>query len=264
MLSITLSLPKTTTLSARTDKEYSLDNLFDMIQEMAGLFIVSPGARPWEEDEFKPIPLQLVNISATVENFIAEILMTQKYRNKERNPLEVVYRFPVEEDAAVTACSAVLDGKTIVAKIQENKKAEKMYNDAISEKKTAVMLSSTRPDIFEMKIGHLAPGSECSVTIKYVMELPVEEGKTRLTIPTTIAPKYIADRHSSSVVPKVKKILCMNDDSITDSFLGPKKYTVQRRDSGSIDFQLKSCNEDEDCGCHEPQSRSCYRHDEEL
>ena len=31
-----------------------------------------------------------------------------------------------------------------------------MYNDAISEKKTAVKLSSTRPDIFEMKMGHLA------------------------------------------------------------------------------------------------------------
>ena len=176
-----------------------------MIQEMAGLFTMSPGARPWEEDEFKPIPLLLVNIDANVDNFVAEVLMTQKYKNKEKNPLEVVYRFPIEEDAAVTACSAVLDGKTIVAKIQENKKAEKMYNEAINENKTAVLLSSARPDIFEMKIGNLAPGSECSVTIKYVMELPVEDGKTRLTIPTTIAPKYVADRHASSVVPKVSK-----------------------------------------------------------
>ena len=183
-----------------------------MFQEMAGLFTVSPGASPWHEDEVKPIPLQLVDITATVENFIAEILMTQKYKNREKNPLEVVYRFPVEEDVAVTACSAVLDEKTVVAKIQENRKAEKMYNDAIRENKTAVMLSSTRPDIFEMKIGNLAPGSECSITIKYVMELPVEEGKTRLTIPTTIAPKYIADRHSSSVVPKVEKIFCINED----------------------------------------------------
>ena len=176
-----------------------------MIHDIAGLFTMAPGARPWEEDELKPIPLLLVNIDANVDNFVAEVLMTQKYKNKEKNPLEVVYRFPIEEDAAVTACSAVLDGKTIVAKIQENKKAEKMYNEAINENKTAVLLSSARPDIFEMKIGNLAPGSECSVTIKYVMELPVEDRKTRLTIPTTIAPKYITDRHSSSVVPKVSK-----------------------------------------------------------
>ena len=122
-----------------------------MLHEMAGLFTMSPGARPWEEDEFKPIPLLLVNIDANVDNFVAEVLMTQKYKNKEKSPLEVVYRFPIEEDAAVTACSAVLDGKTIVAKIQENKKAEKMYNEAINENKTAVLLSSARPDIFEMR-----------------------------------------------------------------------------------------------------------------
>ena len=176
-----------------------------MFENVAGLFSVAPGEEDeWEEDEFKPIPLLLVNIDANVENFVAEVLMTQKYKNKEKSPLEVVYRFPIEEDAAVTACSAVLDGKTIVSKIQENKKAEKMYNEAINENKTAVLLSSTRPDIFEMKIGNLAPESECSVTIKYVMELPVEDGKTRLTIPTTIAPKYITDKHSSSVVPKVR------------------------------------------------------------
>ena len=52
-----------------------------------------------------------------------------------------------------------------------------------------------RPDIFQMKVGNLSPGATCEITISFIMELPVEEGKTRMTIPTTIAPRYIADKH---------------------------------------------------------------------
>ena len=47
--------------------------------------------------------------------------MRQKYQNKEKNPIEAVYNFPIEEDTAVIGCSAVLEGETINATIQENK-----------------------------------------------------------------------------------------------------------------------------------------------
>ena len=55
------------------------------------------------------------------------------------------------------------------------------------------MLNETSADIFKMKLGHLKGGATAQVRLSYVMELPVE-GKahaTRLTIPTTIAPRFI-------------------------------------------------------------------------
>ena len=182
---------------------------------MAGLYQSIPGASPWHEPEqVPPVPLIDVKINAQVKNFIAEVEMMQKYQNKERSAIEVVYRFPMEEGAVVTACSATLEGRNIVAQIQENKKAEQMYQEAIKNKKTAVKLSSTRPDIFEMKVGNLSPGSECIISVKFIMELPVEERKTRMTIPTTIAPKYVSDRHhGSSVVPKVLKSLLYKEET---------------------------------------------------
>ena len=149
-----------------------------------------------------------------MKNFVAEVEIEQKYQNKEETALEVIYNFPVEEEAAVIGCSALLDGETIVATIQENEKAEKMYKKAIESNKTAVKLSSTRPDIFQMKVGNLSPGAECTITVKYIMELPVEDKKTRLTIPTTIAPKYVTDRpHTSSVVPEVLQNILYKDET---------------------------------------------------
>ena len=92
-----------------------------MRELMAGLFIISPGSTPWEEEKQDPVPLMEVAINVELRNFIAHVEMRQKYQNKEKNPIEAVYNFPIEEDAAVIGCSAVLEGETINATIQENK-----------------------------------------------------------------------------------------------------------------------------------------------
>ena len=44
--------------------------------------------------------------------------------------------------------------------------------------------------MFRASIGNLPPGKEVLVRITYVTELPVDDGRLRFTLPTTIAPKY--------------------------------------------------------------------------
>ena len=78
-----------------------------MIQEMfdlSGLYTELAG-------DNVPVPLLSVECSVVVKNFVAEVEVRQKYHNREENPLEVVYYFPVEESASVIGCRAQLDGK---------------------------------------------------------------------------------------------------------------------------------------------------------
>ena len=56
---------------------------------------------------------------------------------------------------------------------------------------TAILLEETNADIFSMKLGQLKPGTGARVKLVYIMELPVEENSVKLTIPNTIAPRYI-------------------------------------------------------------------------
>ena len=74
--------------------------------DLSGLYQVLP-------DEAQPVPVPLVGVEvrAVVRNFIAEVELRQKYQNKEKNPLEVTYFFPVEEEASVIGCKALLDGE---------------------------------------------------------------------------------------------------------------------------------------------------------
>ena len=74
--------------------------------DLSGLYHVLP-----DQADPVPVPLGSVEVRAEVKNFIAEVELSQKYHNKEKNPLEVVYFFPVEEEASVIGCRALLDGE---------------------------------------------------------------------------------------------------------------------------------------------------------
>lgn len=60
-----------------------------------------------------PIPLISVDVSASVTHAVAQVELTQNYVNKEQQPIEAVYYFPVDPDGAVTNFQAELDGRVI-------------------------------------------------------------------------------------------------------------------------------------------------------
>ena len=142
--------------------------------------------------EKKPVglPLKKVHLSATVVDNVAEVTFIQDYINEEFNPIEVMYINPIEESAALTGFEAQIDGNEVVAVIKEKDEAEAEYHQAMREDKTAIMLNEVSPDVFCLKLGQLKTGARASLKLTYIMELPVEDGQTKLTIPTTIMPRY--------------------------------------------------------------------------
>ena len=151
--------------------------------------------------EKKPVsvPLKKVHLSARGVDNVAEVTFIQDYINEEFNPIEVMYINPVEESAAITGFEATIDGNEVVAVIKEKDKAKAEYHQAMNEGKTAIMLNEVSPDVFCLKLGQLKPGSRASIKLTYIMELPVENGQTKLTIPTTIMPRYKPKNDSSNL-----------------------------------------------------------------
>ena len=98
--------------------------------------------------------------------------------------------FPLDEGAAVCGFEAIIDGTVVVGEVQERDKAFERYDEAMEQGHGAFLLDEERPDVFQASIGNLPPGKEVLVRITYVTELPVDDGRLRFTLPTTIAPKY--------------------------------------------------------------------------
>ena len=90
--------------------------------------------------------------------------------------------------------------------VKTSEAAKNDYDEAVSEGRTAFLMESTRPDILQISVGHLAPGSTCSVSITYISEVPLEIGRARLTIPTTISPKYIPFTDGSEEAKRIASI----------------------------------------------------------
>jgi len=157
-------------------------------------------------DLLVPVPLKNVHLDVKVVDFISEVTITQEYLNHEANPIEVLYSYPVEESAAIIGFEAVVDGREIEAEVKKREEAKADYNRAMIERNTAILLEETAPDIFSMKLGQLKPGAGAKVKLTYIMELQVEDKSIRLTIPTTIAPRYIPPTDDSDAAKEIAKL----------------------------------------------------------
>ena len=71
--------------------------------------------------------------------------------------------------------------------MKEAAAAREEYKEAVSRRQTAVLLQETKADIFEVRVGRLAPGTSADISLTYITELPLEAASTKLTVPTTVA-----------------------------------------------------------------------------
>jgi hypothetical protein len=86
---------------------------------------VASSSRQHSDERF--VPLKNVSVQVNIHSFAAEVCIKQIFINSEEtsNPIEAVYCFPVEEQAAIYSFEANLDdGKKIQAQIKEKKKAQ--------------------------------------------------------------------------------------------------------------------------------------------
>jgi len=147
------------------------------------------------------VPLKRVKIEAIIRSFAADVSITQVFHNDEDTPIEVVYCFPIEEQAAVYSFVARVNDREIVAKLKEKQEAQHEYVSALQQGHGPVMLEQDEKsqDQFIVNIGALLPSEVCTITICYVTELDLIHGSSiQFIVPTTIAPRYNPEKGSIS------------------------------------------------------------------
>ncbi|KAM4051964.1 von Willebrand factor A domain-containing protein 5A-like isoform 9-T9 [Anomaloglossus baeobatrachus] len=141
----------------------------------------------------QPVPLKGITVDVQVKGFVADVSATLKYKNEEEKAVEAIFVFPMDEDSAVYSFEATIEGKTIIADLQEKEQAHKTYDEAIKQGHQAFLLEEceSSADVFSCNVGNLPPGQEAEVTLKYVRELPLEaDGAVRFVLPAVLNPRY--------------------------------------------------------------------------
>ncbi|XP_041512782.1 von Willebrand factor A domain-containing protein 5A-like [Microtus oregoni] len=155
----------------------------------------------------EPVPLKSISVTLSINDFVASVSATLNYENEEKVPLEAIFVFPMDEDSAVYSFEASVDGKKIVAELQEKMQARSKYEDALSQGHQASLLEEDdySRDVFSCTVGNLQPGAKVAVTLRYVQELPLEtDGALRYVLPAILNPRYQLSEQSANSCLNIK------------------------------------------------------------
>ncbi|CAF1388833.1 unnamed protein product [Rotaria sordida] len=194
------------------------------------------------------VPLKLVSINATIRSFAADVKISQIFRNDETTPIEAVYCFPIEEQAAVYSFIARMDDREIIAELKEKQKAQKEYVEALQQAHGAYLFEQDEKsqDNFIINVGALLPGKECQITISYITELDlVENGtKIRFIVPTTIAPRYNPEKGGISSPADTTSTYVQLSPYAIDFCCQVEKVNISRINSTSHPIQVEFDQQD--------------------
>ncbi len=136
------------------------------------------------------MPLKSTGTQVTISGIIADVEVTQVYKNESTNTLEAIYIFPGSTRAAVYAMRMSIGNRTIEAQIKERKTARETYEKALADGKTASLLEQQRSNVFQMNVGNILPGDEITVTLNYTELLVPENAIYEFVYPTVVGPRY--------------------------------------------------------------------------
>lgn len=136
------------------------------------------------------LPLKATQVDVRIAGVIADVTVTQRYRNEGQRPIEARYVFPGSTRAAVYAMQVRLAGRTIVAQIDEKQRARIRHETAKREGKTSALLEQQRPNVFEMNVANILPGDDVAVELRYTELVPPDGGRYGFVFPTVVGPRY--------------------------------------------------------------------------
>ena len=131
-----------------------------------------------------------VQAAGRLEGVLFELTLRQTYRNASKRLLEVVYTFPLPQQAVLLGFASELNGERKVGSIVAKREAERQYEAALAEGDAPVMLEALDDGLHTANIGNLKPGEEVVLEVRFAQLLAFEQGRLRVAIPTTIAPRY--------------------------------------------------------------------------
>ncbi len=147
-----------------------------------------------DDPEIEQLPLKSTSANVNISGVIADVQVTQIYKNEGKRSLEAVYVFPASTKAAVYGMKMTIGERVINAKISKREEARREYEKAREQGKSASLLEQQRPNVFQMNIANIMPGDEIRVELNYTELLVPTDRVYEFVYPTVVGPRYSNQR----------------------------------------------------------------------
>jgi Ca-activated chloride channel homolog len=143
-----------------------------------------------DDPQVDALPLKSTRAEVKIAGEVADVKVTQVYRNTGKKTLEAIYVFPGSTRAAIHAMRMTIGDRVVEAKIMERQKARETYEQAKKAGKTTSLLEQQRPNVFQMNVANILPGDEIKVELRYMELLVPEDHVYEFVYPTVVGPRY--------------------------------------------------------------------------
>ena len=134
--------------------------------------------------------LMSVTAKGRLEGLLLAMTVSQVFKNNTSENMEVVYTFPVTWGAVLLGLDATLGGQRRSGQVMAKQTATQNYEAAIEKGDAPIMVEKNKGGTYTASLGSLKPGEEAVLDIRYAQLLSLDQGQVRLTIPTTIGPRF--------------------------------------------------------------------------
>ncbi len=135
-------------------------------------------------------PLLKSQIDADIQGDLATVKITQTFENPSPKPIHAKYLFPMNKDSAVYAMTMTIGDRVTKAVIKRKEEAQKTFERAKAQGKSASLLTQHRPNMFTQNVANLVPGVPIKITISYSQVVPKVDGDYELVVPLIVGPRY--------------------------------------------------------------------------
>jgi len=142
------------------------------------------------------LPLKSTDVGIDVAGVIADVRVTQHYRNTGTKPIEAEYVFPGSTRAAIYALTMTIGDRRVEAEIREKNQARAEYQAAKAAGQSAALLEQHRPNVFKMNVANIMPGDDITVELRYTELIIPTDGIYELVFPTVVGPRYVSAAES--------------------------------------------------------------------
>ncbi|SFI48988.1 VIT domain-containing protein [Planctomicrobium piriforme] len=164
-----------------------------------------------------------LRVDARVRDQIADVQVSQTFRNTGSQTLEAQFLFPLPYDGAIDSLTLMVNGKEFPAQLLKAEDARQRYESIVRRNRDPALLQWIGTGLFQTNVFPIPAGEQRTVTLHYSQLLRKTDGLTDFLFPLATA------RYSSQPVGKISlRIAIENTVEIKNLYSPSHAVSIER------------------------------------
>jgi len=108
-----------------------------------------------------------VSVDVHLRDQVAEVQVSQTFRNPGSVPLEAEYDFPLPEEGTIQSFVLMVDGREWPGRLLPRDEARRIYEEIVRTKRDPALLEYMGRGLYRTSVFPIPPGAERKVTMRY-------------------------------------------------------------------------------------------------